>query len=369
LEYLTRLSSSAEAGVYALGGDHQGRVHRYLISTPSTRAICNRPEVLGCEYTAALRTAVTAALVHSPLRQVVEGHPEHQVCVLNFLRGGLNFGLREALCDAYGFNCHSSAFMSSQRSRVDGRWAVREDMYRKLRIPRDAVIVVGDVVATGVTVDNGLQVLHDELLGIGSSVRHLVFFTIGCHKLEKRLAEYDERFRRSFPGYRDSHLVYFEGKFRLVDSSTRLRIAIPGTDLVRTGAVLTPEFELSQFDRLSHALERCAIYDAGSRAFEVREYARDVLGYWTALGGLASRGWTLRDALDERWPEERFRDRASFLEHCRQAWRGVPDSELKALYDCHVQRWTGPFRATAETSEALAAVCQERMAVMRSFVN
>ena len=263
MQYLKKTNQTKEATFYRVGGDHEGTVHRHLVTTPWSREILNRPEVVGCQFTQNLKQAMTAALKAAPFRPVIEDTPQERVCVLNFLRGGLNFNLREALCQAYGFNTHSSAFMSSQRYKEEGRWGVKEDMYRKLEIPSGAVLVMGDVVATGVTMRNGLEVLLDHVRSLGSSIKSLVFFTIGCHKLEKNLQELEPAFREAFPDYEATHIIYIEGKFKLVDSRTPLKIGLPGTDLLRNGGLLAPEFELSQYDSPSSLLERCTIYDAG----------------------------------------------------------------------------------------------------------
>jgi hypothetical protein len=287
---------------------------------------------------------------------MVEGHPGSRVCVLSFLRGGLNFGLRDALAGAYGFNTHSSAFMSSQRYRIDGRWVVREDMYRKLRIPADALVLTGDVVATGVTVGHGLEVLLDHLIRIGSSLRSLVFFTIGCHKLEKALERMDARFRAAFPGYRETHAVYLEGKFRLVDSRTELRIALPGTDLVRRDALMAPELEASQYEHPSRPLERCVVYDAGSRAFDIPTYLEDLLAYWHQVAGLARAGLTLADALLERWPEADPGPLDIFRDRKLGQWRGLAAAEVDGLHERAARAWARVSgRATSAALDALAA--------------
>jgi len=362
MQYLERIRRSAAASWYAIGGDHAGPVERYVLSTAGSREVCNRPELLGVAFNLTLQQSMATALVTAPFRPLLEEHPEDKVCVVNFLRGGLNFELRQALHTAYGFNRHSSAFMSSQRYREDGRWHVKEDMYRKLDVPPDAVLVMGDVVATGVTMENGLQVVIDHIASIGSSVRALVFFTIGCHKAEKVLANIDARLRAAFPNYERTVLVYLEAKFSLVDSKTELRIGIPGTDLVRRGGLLSPELEGSQYGRPAFLLERCSIYDAGSRAFDIPCYARDVVEYWEQVLGFAEEGWTLAEALRERWPEGGALDKEAFLAARATQWKGVGDAFLDDLY--HRQR--AFFRGEgAGSSAALAALCRERIARLR----
>ncbi|MBW1877980.1 MAG: phosphoribosyltransferase [Deltaproteobacteria bacterium] len=357
MQFLERLTQVPSASWYAVRGDWEGRIVRYVVSTPPSRDICNRPEVLGVEFNLKLQDAMAAAFGTAPFRRLIEEHPEDRVCVVNFLRGGLNFEIRRALQTAYGFNRHSSAFMSSQRYREDGRWYVKEDMYRKLEIPSDAVLVMGDVVATGVTMENGLKVILEHISDLGSSIRALVFFTIGCHKAEKVLEEVDAEARERFPGYQKTILVYLEGKFRLVDSKTELRIGIPGTDLIRKDALLAPELERSMYQSVPYFLERCAIYDAGSRAFDIPTYLGDVIEYWTKVAKLSEGGFTLGEAIEERWPPHH-----RWFEAKRAQWHGLDDAFLE---DQHA-RWNKLLaREDLGTPEALAEVCRERLDTLR----
>jgi hypothetical protein len=72
---------------------------------------------------------------------------------------------------------------------------------------------------------------------------------------------------------------------------------------LRTGSVLAPEFLESQYESPSFPIERCTIYDAGSRAFDLAEYFADLRGYWEQNLALARGGRTYRQLLAERMPE------------------------------------------------------------------
>ncbi len=361
MEYLQRLERSGETSLYEIRGGGRSPVARYVASTAEGRRICNQPELIGFDFGVTLTRAVTHALELLPERDAIETGPQERICVVHFLRGGLNFGLREALYRAYGFNRQSSVFMSSQRKKVDGEWHVEEDMYRKLEIPAHATLLVGDVVATGTTVANGLDVILHHLRHIGSSVRRIVFFTIGCARTEQVLAEADRRFRAAFEEYEGTAAVYLEGRFRLVSSGDELRIGRPGTDLIRRDCLVAPEFALAQYDRLSYALERCTIYDAGSRAFDIPTFATDVRSYWEQVRGLALGGTTLAEALDERWPEPWRGDHDAFDEWAGERWRGVDDDLLDAVWRRSTERWSETFRRRAAGADALAELATGRL--------
>ena len=364
MQYLEVISRNPSTSWYRLLGEHQGKVQRWVTSTPETIEIANHPELCGIDFSSALSRAMTACLVSAPFAPFLKSVGSNQLCIMNFLRGSLNFDLRNAIATALDSKCHATCFMSSQRYRKEGRWHIKEDMYRKIKIPEGAVLLVGDVVATGVTVDNGIQVIKEHLEKHKTSLRGLVFFTIGCHKLEKILEKYHQQFTEMFPNYEETHLVYLEAKFRLVVTGSRLLIAIPGTDLIKQRALLSPELESAQYDSVSGPLERCAIYDAGSRAFDVYEYLDDVVEYWEQVRRLARRGYTLYEALKERWPETDYKNEKVFREVKNREWKGISEEFLDELWARYKARWTREFKKWAQTPEALECVCDDHLDVL-----
>ena len=333
-------------------------VERYVVSTPGTRRIVNSPEHVGVEFNRTLETSMVSALRDAPFKSLMLDHSETQSCVVNFLRGGLNFELRRALNEAYGFNKHASVFLSSQRFKKDGQWYIRENTYRKLDIPDDPVLIVGDVVATGVTLTHGFDVLLRHLESTGSGLRGLVLFTIGCPRAEEVLVAFDAAARKLFPGYERTVLVYLEGAFHLVEEESPLRIGLPGTDLVRRDALLSPELVRSFYEDVAASLERCAIYDAGSRAFDIPSYLDDVTEYWNQVMALGRSGITLLQTLHERWPASEL-DRSALAEQFEEWWPGLELTEVNHLLDLADKGW-GEL-AALDTAEALIDLCHRRI--------
>jgi len=271
-----------------------------IVSTPETRRICNDPRCLGVDYTRSLSAACSSVLKASAARL---GLVERETVVVNILRGGLNFGLREALAEAFGWNAHATCFLSAQRAQNGDDWRITENSYRKLRLPTSATLVIGDVVATGTSLDYALDELISFAHAHSTRLRRIVFFTFGGPRAEEVLRAADVRCRALFSGYEGTSLFYFEGNFVVPDRATPLSIKLPGTDLVRRGAKMAPEFVESQYDDPAYPIERCVIYDAGSRAFATDEYAADVLDYWRQTQALARSGMTYAQLLAERFPE------------------------------------------------------------------
>lgn len=279
-----------------------GEVTSWIFTSPETRSIVNDTLVYGIRYTQNLQVGLTKFL-QLFADQLPENISSQKGNVLHFLRGGLNFELRTALYNAYGWNDYGSTFLSSQRG-VDenGKWFVKEDAYHKVTIEKHAIIFCGDVVATGVTLDYGLEKLTQLVKERGGSIRRFIFFTFGCHKAASILKKYATLWSEIFSDFEGIDLVYLEGDFHLANPETETRIKIYGTDLMHRGAVLAPELIASQYENIVYSLERCAIYDAGSRAFYVTEYIADVLEYWQEVKVLADDGVTTKIYLEERAP-------------------------------------------------------------------
>lgn len=303
---LRALSLSASCSLYALQeGAELGDVLRFVASTPQSRAICNDPLILGLPYTQALTEACREVLKALRDKLPVE-LSEAQATVLNILRGGLNFGLREAAGQAFSWERHSTAFISAQRARQSERpedWYITENSYQKVFLPSTVDLIFGDVVATGTSLEYALRQILEISQAQGSGIRYILFFTIGSERSEEILQSLCKTCREKFPNFKGATVVYLEGRFSVPDSKSKLQIKISGTDLLRTQAILAPEFIESQFESPSYPLERCTIYDAGSRAFFVREYLEDVLDYWEKTKALAQAGLSFTELLAERFPE------------------------------------------------------------------
>jgi len=288
--------------LYRLPGEE---IQEFVCTTPATRAICNDPFICGVEYTQRLRAACGRVFQMLTMRRLWE-FDESRIVVLNILRGGLNFGLREALYESIGCRYHNSAFISAQRARKSDNpqdWVITEDAYQKLTLYGATDLVFADVVATGTSLEHAVTLVIQTAVRQRASVASILFLTIGSGQSGAIVRRLARRFRELFPEFRMATVVYFEGVFRTATADMPLTIKIDGTDLLRSGAVLAPEFFASQYESPAYPIERCTIYDAGSRAFDLTEYFADVRGYWQANLELARRGMSYADLLRERMPE------------------------------------------------------------------
>ena len=102
MQHLELGDRSERASWYRLRGDFDGPVQRWLVSTPETIDVCNRSELCGVPFPIRLGQGMTSALATAPFRSELQKVPPHRWCVMNFLRGSLNFDIRGALHEALG---------------------------------------------------------------------------------------------------------------------------------------------------------------------------------------------------------------------------------------------------------------------------
>lgn len=307
-ESLSLVSKNESVSLYQNKNFKSDLVNVFVASTPGTRAITNDPFVYGVEYTNLLSRSCQDILRvgHSYFQDLLSSScNERNTTVLNILRGGLNFGLREAIAEALSWNSHSAAFISAQRARNAAdpeEWHITESNYQKVYLPKNACIVFGDVVATGTSLEFALT----EMLSIAKKQNHtissFIFFTIGGPRSEQIIEAISKKAREIFPSFVGAIVIYLEGCFSVAVTETPVSIKYTGTDLLRRDSILSPEFLKSQLESPAYPLERCTIYDAGSRSFWVPEYFEDVLDYWQKTA-LLSKEKTYTSLIEERFPE------------------------------------------------------------------
>jgi hypothetical protein len=381
-ERLVRCFKDEAVGVYLIDPPLEDpSFRRYVVSTRDTRDLMNHPEIINCDFTNLLENGITNMLKGLNMLERLSTIASKTVNVYHILRGGLNFGVREALRKAFGYKWHSSSYISSQRVLKEGRFEISEDTYRKFLVPNGATVYFGDIVASGVSLDNGIHYLASFMERTGRALRSLVFITIGCVEAERVLLKWHREFKRRFAGYDRTVLVYLEGRFALAGDDTPLANKLKDTDLLKSyklGALLSPEFEGSQFERMIIGLEGCAIYDGGKKSFEPVNHIRDVLEFWERQLRFAERqGTALWDEYNARFPLDMyFADIASLSAGGPEVlardksglWEGLTPQEYGKLHAQFRRLW-GPERVqAARRPGSFAQVCTKKISYLKSLV-
>jgi len=355
---------------------------RYVVSTRATRDLMNYPEIINCDFTNLMQNGITNALKGINMLDRISEINSRSVNVYHILRGGLNFRVVDALKKAFGYKWHSSSYISSQRLLKEGHYEVSDDSYRKFVVPDNATVYTADIVASGVSIDNGVEFIFNYMKSEHQRLRNFIFITIGCIEAERVLSKWHERFKEYFPGYEKTYAIYLEGRFGLATEETPFAHKMPYTDLLKSyeqGALLTPEYEHSQFDRVITALEACAIYDGGKKGFEPINHIRDVLEFWerqheTAVAESRSiwDEYSLRFPLDMYLSDPVTGQVGNAVELARRKaayWEGISVSEYNSLFARFRWLWTDERIKHAMEAGSFVAVCDKKIKYLKSLVD
>ena len=380
-DYLVRKFKDETAAIYSIeNDDKKSTINRYVVSTRDTRNMMNFPEIINCDFTALMRNGITNALKSLNHLEKLSVINSRNVNVYHILRGGLNFQLRDVLRKAFGYKWHSSSYISSQRVKEGVEFVISEDTYRKFEVPDNATVYSADIVASGVSLDNSLVYLQKYMETKDLKLKNFVFITIGGKRAEEVLEKWDRKFREAHPEYEKTIMIYLEGRFALGSRSTPLANVLPDTDLLRNykfGALLSPEFEHSQFEKMIIALEGCAIYDGGKKAFEPINHIIDVLEFWEKQEKYAEeQDVSLWDEYNARFPLDMYIDidgdeiSTSYMKLKKSKekyWKGVSDDEYQRLYNRFSWLWTKERIKSSMQKGSLKGVCEKKILYLNSL--
>jgi len=284
---LAKLTSENEVTFYTVPCDD---VEILLSSTPEAIEIFDRPECVGVDFQAKLSESITRTLAAS-YKLGLGSHAGNMEAgpmdVLYLLRGGLNFDLHRSLTEVAG-RLPEVSFLSSQRvenvNSADG-FDIGEASYEKWSIQDQSLLCIGDISATGTTLEHALSRARSAYAREGKRPRRLLIVTIGTSRLIPRLAKVQAELRSAWsPWFDGITVLYLDGIFTLYERDAALsKTHLSFTDFFRKEAPRSIEFEEKNLSNPVSFLERCAIYDGGSRSFEPATYLRNLLFYWRRL--------------------------------------------------------------------------------------
>ena len=382
MDKLIREFKDEAVAVYSIENEEvPSNLTRYVVSTRDTRDLMNYPEVINCDFTNLMSNGITNALKGINILERLSCIDSRYVNVYHILRGGLNFQVRNALRKAFGYKWHSSSYISSQRILKEGKFEISEDYYRKFLVPDNATVYTADIVASGVSLNNAFEYINNYLKSQNFQLKNMIFITIGCIEAEHVLSKWHEIFKGRFPGYERSILIYLEGRFALATKNTPLYNCLYDTDLLenyKLGALLSPEFEHSQFDRMIIGLEACSIYDGGKKGFEPVNHIKDILEFWEKQIEIAkSKNLSLWDEYNSRFPLDMYfsnigeleKGTAELLEKNKSKyWRGLVKEEYSRLYGKFKWLWSDERIQASRAPGSFRQVCEKKIKYLKSLI-
>jgi len=274
--YLRQLGLFEDTNIYKLVSPQLSNRY-FVLSGPGTRELLSSPEVVGFPcYTALLRETVAA------LRYLLSTGLGGDFDILTILRGGLNYPLEEACAEA-GIRVRDMHFVSCERIIENSVITGLDIKYEKLRPTPGRTLAVGDIIASGATLERCLDYVVREFKRRGGSIRRMVFFTIGGTRAVELMEEMTPRLRELFPGFEGFDCFFFEGMFTVYGGPGASGINVKDIDFGWNGGVVAPEFRSHVMEHPDSLFEKCIIYDGGARRYEIPLHIDEVMEYWEGI--------------------------------------------------------------------------------------
>lgn len=257
-----------------------GLVDVLVCSTPTTRRLLTSPHLVGEQYNHALRTGVRDALsmAAAEISDLRTALTRTRAEVLNILRGGLTFGVASAV-EAVSGTPPMVSFIGTDR-RADGIMGLD---YERWEHADGGALVLGDIVATGSTVDLALRKVLDESARTGRRIPHIVVVTIAAAPGVAAIERLVNSYAATLPASTRATVIALESIFRLPEPGAGVDFPQAPFDFLRGTTATTPEFEWERLTTMSSLLEKCVVYDGGLRAFAPTGHLDFRKAWWSAF--------------------------------------------------------------------------------------
>ncbi|HQT45357.1 MAG TPA: hypothetical protein PLO51_05225, partial [Candidatus Micrarchaeota archaeon] len=196
----------------------------YIISSEKFRHVLFKPYLAGKRLQDSMESA-GEVFVRAISDTAIKGERLDSLVELVYLSGGLFYNIPTGFKRVHNFAI-PQCFIGIQRVRIEGsegEFSARVGYENFEALPKEAVVIIGDTIATGATMFRGLQSLANALDEKGIRMKKLVVCTLaGSAEGARKIQHAHEKLKAAHPGL-DTYLFAAEQFFTLMPDGTDLR--------------------------------------------------------------------------------------------------------------------------------------------------
>ena len=202
---------------------------------------------------------------------ILKGAKVSDICVLNFLRGAIGYPYDTAFYQKTGLSLKSS-FLGIERRFNGHRWETKRSYNQYDPINDDAIIIINDTIASGVSSSDGLTDLATKIRSRVKSIRKIIINSIATSW--QGIIEINKTYQNILKYYWPDSEIYFfftNALFGVVEG-THLSYANPETMVIpdpQTQFIIEDHPGLDELE--------CCVFDWGDANFDVEAYCLDVI--------------------------------------------------------------------------------------------
>ncbi len=248
----------------------------YILCSEAARSILYHPYLAGKELQDTME-AVGEIFAKAASATALKGVKKCELAELVYLAGGLFYGVNEGFKRVWNFAI-PQCFIGIGRVKVPGTEGdfIAEIGYENFEaLPDNAALIIGDTMATGATMAEGIRSLGKALRKSGKRIRKLVVFTLaGAPKAARALKAAADELSKSNPGM-ETWFFACEQLFTLMPDGTDLRFF--GSDSIIPEP--TRAYTLKTYGEWLGKNMKCAVFDWGTRCKNPAAHYREFIEY------------------------------------------------------------------------------------------
>ncbi|MCX8166406.1 MAG: hypothetical protein N3E37_00955 [Candidatus Micrarchaeota archaeon] len=196
---------------------------------------------------------------------------------LVFLAGGLYYYLNHGFKAIFDYAL-PQCFIGIQRARVEGsvgQFIAKISYENYESLPNNAIIFIGDTIATGATITKGILSLQSSLLEKNYVLDEIHVFSLACSTTGAcKLGEFEQRLKSIFKQSK-INLFVTEQLFTLMEDGTDLRFLEKDSIMPQE----TYDYTLKTYGTWLGKNMKCAVFDWGTRCKNPLKHYHEFIDY------------------------------------------------------------------------------------------
>ncbi len=272
---ITLLKKHDYASVYSLK-ETEFPKKSYIITSDKFRHVLFKPYLAGKALQDAMEVA-GEVFVRAISEIALKGERLDSLVELVYLSGGLFYNIPTGFKRAHNFAI-PQCFIGIQRVRIEGaegEFSARVGYENFEALPQNAVVIIGDTIATGATMFRGLQSLSNALEEKGIRMKKLIICTLaGSPQGARKIQHAHEKLKIAHP---DLETYFFAGEqlFTLMPDGTDLRFLEKDSIMPEE----TKKAILAEYGEWLGINMQCAVFDWGTRCKNPKKHYHEFLEF------------------------------------------------------------------------------------------
>ncbi len=269
------LKKTDSSSIYSLSEEGFPK-NSYILCSGKFEHVLYRPYLAGKRLQDAMEGA-GEIFVRAISEVALKGEKLDSLVELVYLSGGLFYNISTGFKAAHNFAI-PQCFIGIQRVRIEGtegEFSARVGYENFEALPQDAVVIIGDTIATGATMFRGLQSLANALDEKGLRLKKLVVCTLaGSAEGARKIRQAHEKLSAAHPGL-ETYFFAAQQVFTLMPDGTDLRF-------LEKRSIMPDETKKRTMEEYGEWLGRnmkCAVFDWGTRCKNPKKHYHEFIEF------------------------------------------------------------------------------------------